>query len=55
VILVEMPKEVAAEANRGQHFRPPPSEDELAFYETVSTMQAGAIQMVIEQLEAMVP
>jgi type I restriction enzyme, R subunit len=35
--LIEMAKEVAAEANRGQSFTPPLSEDELAFYDAVST------------------
>lgn len=35
--LIEMAKEVAAEANRGQTFTPPLSEDELAFYDAVHT------------------
>ena len=35
--LIEMAKEVAAEGNRGKHFTPPLSEDELAFYDAVST------------------
>lgn len=35
--LVEKAKEVAAEADRGKHFSPPLSTDELAFYDAVST------------------
>lgn len=35
--LIEMAKEVAAEGNRGQDFTPPLSDDELAFYDAVST------------------
>jgi type I restriction enzyme R subunit len=34
--LIEMAKEVAAEADRGKHFKPELSEDELAFYDAVS-------------------
>jgi len=39
--LIEMAKEVAAEGNRGQHFTPPLSEDELAFYDAVSTNESA--------------
>ncbi|TDU88817.1 type I restriction enzyme R subunit [Kribbella voronezhensis] len=39
--LIEMAKEVAAEANRGKHFSPPLSEDELAFYDAVSTNESA--------------
>lgn len=35
--LIAMAKDVAAEANRGHHFTPPLSTDELAFYDAVST------------------
>jgi type I restriction enzyme R subunit len=35
--LIELAKEVAAEGGRGQHFTPPLSHDELAFYDAVST------------------
>ncbi len=34
--LIEMAKEVAAEGNRGAHFSPPLSHDELAFYDAVA-------------------
>jgi type I restriction enzyme, R subunit len=39
--LIVMAKEVAAEGNRGQHFTPPLSEDELAFYDAVSTNESA--------------
>jgi type I restriction enzyme R subunit len=39
--LIEMAKEVAAEANRGKDFSPPLSEDELAFYDAVSTNESA--------------
>ncbi|MFG1627077.1 type I restriction endonuclease subunit R [Kribbella sp. NPDC049227] len=39
--LIDMAKEVAAEANRGRHFTPPLSEDELAFYDAVSTNESA--------------
>jgi type I restriction enzyme R subunit len=39
--LIAMAKEVAAEANRGQSFTPPLSEDELAFYDAVSTNESA--------------
>lgn len=35
--LIELAKEVAAEGNRGSHFTPPLTVDELAFYDAVST------------------
>ena len=39
--LIEMAKEVAAEGNRGREFTPPLSEDELAFYDAVSTNESA--------------
>lgn len=39
--LVELAKEVAAEANRGQQFTPPLDEDELAFYDAVAVNQSA--------------
>jgi type I restriction enzyme R subunit len=36
-----MAKEVAAEGNRGQKFTPPLSDDELAFYDAVSTNESA--------------
>jgi type I restriction enzyme R subunit len=39
--LIELAKEVTAEGNRGKHFTPPLSEDELAFYDAVSTNQSA--------------
>jgi type I restriction enzyme, R subunit len=39
--LIEMAKEVAAEANRGKGFTPPLSENELAFYDAVSTNESA--------------
>ena len=39
--LVELAKEVAAEGNRGQRFTPPLDDDELAFYDAVSTERVG--------------
>lgn len=39
--LIEMAKEVAAESDRGRHFVPPLSEDELAFYDAVSTNESA--------------
>ncbi|MPZ63113.1 MAG: HsdR family type I site-specific deoxyribonuclease [Propionibacteriales bacterium] len=39
--LIELAKEVAAEGNRGTHFTPPLSEDELAFYDAVSTNESA--------------
>ncbi len=39
--LIEMAKEVSAEGNRGQHFTPPLSSDELAFYDAVSTNESA--------------
>ncbi|WP_243063333.1 type I restriction endonuclease subunit R [Humibacter sp. RRB41] len=47
--LVELAKEVAAEASRGEHFSPPLSNDELAFYDAVAqnesavTIQGGDV------------
>jgi type I restriction enzyme R subunit len=39
--LIEMAKEVAAEADRGKSFAPPLSEDELAFYDAVSSNESA--------------
>ena len=39
--LIEMAKEVAAEADRGKHFIPALSEDELAFYDAVSANESA--------------
>jgi type I restriction enzyme R subunit len=37
----ETAKEVAAEGNRGKDFTPPLSEDELAFYDAVTTNESA--------------
>ncbi|SDP90871.1 type I restriction enzyme, R subunit [Actinopolyspora xinjiangensis] len=39
--LIAMAKEVADEGNRGQHFSPPLSTDELAFYDAVCTNESA--------------
>lgn len=39
--LVELAKEVAAEASRGSQFTPPLSSDELAFYDAVATNESA--------------
>ena len=39
--LIEMAREVAAEGNRGQHFSPPLSHDELAFYDAVAQNESA--------------
>jgi type I restriction enzyme R subunit len=39
--LIDMAREVAAEGNRGQHFDPPLSDDELAFYDAVATNESA--------------
>ena len=39
--LVAMAREVAAEGDRGRHFAPPLSQDELAFYDAVSTNESA--------------
>ncbi|MET4002175.1 type I restriction enzyme R subunit [Arthrobacter sp. UYCu511] len=39
--LVELAKEVAAEANRGQHFTPALNSDELAFYDAVASNESA--------------
>ncbi len=39
--LVKMAQEVAAEDDRGKSFSPPLSEDELAFYDAVSTNESA--------------
>lgn len=39
--LIDMAKEVAAESDRGKYFSPPQSDDELAFYDAVSTNESA--------------
>ncbi|MBT2555824.1 type I restriction endonuclease subunit R [Arthrobacter sp. ISL-5] len=39
--LVELAREVAAEANRGAHFTPPLNSDELAFYDAVAQNESA--------------
>lgn len=39
--LVELAKEVAAEASRGSHFTPPLSSDELAYHDAVATNESA--------------
>lgn len=39
--LVELAREVAAEANRGAHFTPPLNSDELAFYDAVASNESA--------------
>ena len=39
--LIELAREVAMEGDRGRHFTPPLSEDELAFYDAVSTNESA--------------
>ncbi|MGW5191959.1 type I restriction endonuclease subunit R [Kribbella sp. NPDC004138] len=51
--LIEMAKEVAAEADRGGHFSPPLSEDELAFYDAVSTNES-AVEVQGEEVLAQI-
>ncbi|MEC3894401.1 type I restriction endonuclease subunit R [Nocardiopsis sp. LDBS1602] len=51
--LIEMAKEVAAEGNRGQHFSPPLSTDELAFYDAVSTNES-AVKLQGEEVLAQI-
>ncbi len=51
--LIEMAKEVAAEGNRGAHFAPPLSEDELAFYDAVST-NGSAVELQGEDVLAQI-
>jgi len=42
--LVELAKEVAAEANRGKSFAPPLDEDELAFYDAVAQNESAVLE-----------
>ncbi|MGH3799198.1 MAG: type I restriction endonuclease subunit R [Pseudonocardiaceae bacterium] len=51
--LIEMAKEVAAEANRGKAFTPPLSEDELAFYDAVSQNES-AVELQGEDILAQI-
>jgi type I restriction enzyme R subunit len=39
--LIKIAKEVAAEGNRGAHFSPPLSDDELAFYDAVAQNESA--------------
>ena len=39
--MVELAKEVAAEGNRGAHFKPALTEDELAFYDAVALNESA--------------
>ncbi len=39
--MIELAREVAAEADRGQHFTPPLNEDELAFYDAVASNESA--------------
>jgi type I restriction enzyme R subunit len=51
--LVELAREVAAEGNRGAHFTPPLSHDELAFYDAVSANES-AVQLQGEDVLAQI-
>jgi type I restriction enzyme R subunit len=51
--LIELAKEVAAEANRGAHFAPPLSSDELAFYDAVA-MNESAVKVQGEDVLAQI-
>lgn len=39
--MIELAREVAAEADRGQRFSPPLNDDELAFYDAVATNESA--------------
>lgn len=51
--LVAMAKEVAAEGNRGKHFSPPLSHDELAFYDAVAQNES-AVELQGEEVLAQI-
>jgi type I restriction enzyme R subunit len=51
--LIQLAKEVAAEGSRGQQFEPPLSQDELAFYDAVSS-NASAVEFQGEDLLAQI-
>lgn len=51
--LVQLAREVAAEGNRGAHFTPPLSDDELAFYDAVSANES-AVQLQGEDVLAQI-
>lgn len=51
--LIELAKEVAAEGNRGQRFTPPLNDDELAFYDAVST-NSSAVELLGEDVLAQI-
>lgn len=53
VELIEPAREVAAEGNRGTTFDPPLSEDELAFYDAVSSNES-AVELQGEDVLAMI-
>lgn len=42
--LIELAKEVAAEANRGARFSPPLNPDELAFYDAVAQNESAVAE-----------
>jgi type I restriction enzyme, R subunit len=48
--LIELAKEVAAEGDRGQRFTPPLNDDELAFYDAISTNPSAVEQQGEETL-----
>ena len=43
--LVELAKEVAADARRGEQFDPPLDHDQLAFYDTVASNESAVLEM----------
>ncbi|MCH9731452.1 MAG: type I restriction endonuclease subunit R [Actinomycetia bacterium] len=51
--LVAMAKEVAGEGDRGKHFTPPLSQDELAFYDAVATNES-AVELQGEEVLAQI-
>jgi type I restriction enzyme, R subunit len=51
--LIAMAKEVAAEGNRGKHFTPPLSGDELAFYDAVA-QNKSAVELQGEEVLAQI-
>ena len=44
-LMVELAKEVAADANRGSNFAPPLNNDELAFYDAVAQNESAVTEM----------
>jgi type I restriction enzyme R subunit len=51
--LIELAKEVASEADRGSHFTPPLSSDELAFYDAVASNDS-AVELQGEEVLAQI-